>query len=152
VDHMLLTCHRARKVWSFFASNNYNMTPSNYPDLLLHRHHTSENATINTAIAWNIWKRRNALVFNGIDEPLPITAARCLEDVRLWAFRFQTAGAQAQKKVGGGSLSQCTTTNRLVNSTRSKYYYRRIKMGMRERILCCTDRDTMTSRRQIRRD
>jgi hypothetical protein len=47
-----------------------------------------EATTIATAIAWNIWKQRNNLVFNSIDEHMAFVARRCVEDVRLWTFRY----------------------------------------------------------------
>jgi hypothetical protein len=43
---------------------------------------------LNTAIAWKIWKRRNALVGNGIDEDLSMVAKRCVEDVRHYCDLF----------------------------------------------------------------
>jgi hypothetical protein len=51
---------------------------------------TCEEGTINTTIAWKIWKRRNALTFNDIVEDISMVARRCLEDIRLWAFRCTT--------------------------------------------------------------
>jgi hypothetical protein len=53
---------------------------------LLSCFHSFEESTINTAIAWSIWKRRNALSFNNIVEDLSLVSQRCIEDVRLWAF------------------------------------------------------------------
>jgi hypothetical protein len=41
--------------------------------------------TIKTAIAWNIWKRRNSLVFNARDDSLIQVLHRCIDDLRLWA-------------------------------------------------------------------
>jgi hypothetical protein len=47
----------------------------------------SAEATITTAVAWSIWKRRNTLIFNHVDDSLSVTVRRCIEDVRLWAYR-----------------------------------------------------------------
>jgi hypothetical protein len=47
----------------------------------------AEDSTIRAAIAWNIWKRRNAIVFNSKDEPLQVVTRRCIDDIRLWAHR-----------------------------------------------------------------
>jgi hypothetical protein len=46
-----------------------------------------EEATIATAVAWNIWKRRNNLVFNAEDEAHLSVTRRCLADVQLLASR-----------------------------------------------------------------
>jgi mannosylglycoprotein endo-beta-mannosidase len=87
VDHLLLACPRAREVWEAFSPDNAALLPSSFNDLLLLYCQRREDSTINTAIAWNIWKRRNTLVFNGIDEPASVTTQRCIQDVRLWAHR-----------------------------------------------------------------
>jgi hypothetical protein len=87
VDHLLLTCHRAREMWLFFSPASNLNGPCSFPELLQRRCQSLEASTVHLAIAWNIWKRRNTLVFNGTDEPLLVAAKRCVEDVRLWAYR-----------------------------------------------------------------
>jgi general stress protein 26 len=47
----------------------------------------AEDSTIREAIAWNIWKRRNAIIFNSKDEPLQFVICMCVEDIDLWAQR-----------------------------------------------------------------
>jgi hypothetical protein len=62
------------------------------PSALLTLFHSAfssfEASTIITAIAWNIWKRRNNLVFNSDDEALPVVIRSCLADIKLWASRW----------------------------------------------------------------
>jgi hypothetical protein len=86
VDHLLVFCHRAQELWSTLlsADQDLNVTAE---QLLISSSSSPEDLTIRTAIAWNIWKRRNALVFNSKDEPLQLVVANCVADVRLWAFR-----------------------------------------------------------------
>jgi hypothetical protein len=40
------------------------------------------------AIAWIIWKRRNAIVFNNIDEPLPVVLLDHLSLLLLVVMRY----------------------------------------------------------------
>jgi hypothetical protein len=49
-----------------------------------------EEAAINTAISWSIWKRRNTRTFNGVVDDLSLVSRRCIEDVRIWAYRCNT--------------------------------------------------------------
>jgi hypothetical protein len=86
VDHLLVTCHRAHEVWAALLPADQDLTAP-ATDLLLSRSQSFEDRTIRIAIAWNIWKRRNALVFNSKDEPLHATIGKCIADVRLWANR-----------------------------------------------------------------
>jgi mannosylglycoprotein endo-beta-mannosidase len=90
IDHLLLLCPRAQEVWHFFHNNFGSRGVAHFTDIWLARDHSYEEATINTAIAWTIWKRRNALAFNGIVEDLSLASRRCIEDVRLWAYRCNT--------------------------------------------------------------
>jgi hypothetical protein len=55
--------------------------------------YTYEEATINTMIAWNIWKWRNILTFNGVAEPLSLVVRRCIEGIRLWAYYCNTTSS-----------------------------------------------------------
>ncbi|KAK1698455.1 hypothetical protein QYE76_015152 [Lolium multiflorum] len=67
-DHLLLFCPRATDVWEFFHCGFDPSAYSSFSDLCLKNSCSYEEATINTAIAWNIWKCRNALTFNGVVE------------------------------------------------------------------------------------
>jgi hypothetical protein len=89
-DHLLLHCPRASEIWRFFHRDFDDHDYATFPDFWLLRCRTYEETTINTAIAWSIWKRRNALTFNGVIEDISMVAQRCLEDIRLWAFRCTT--------------------------------------------------------------
>ena len=88
--HLLLMCPRAREVWSLFHHDFDSHTFVTFADFWLSRCRSYEETTINTAIAWSIWKRRNALTFNGITEDISLVSRRCIEDIRLWAFRCNT--------------------------------------------------------------
>jgi hypothetical protein len=89
-DHLLFHCPRAAEVWAFFHRDFAPGTVSSFSDFWLERCSTFEETTINTAIAWNIWKRRNARTFNDTLESLSLVSNRCIEDVRLWAYRCNT--------------------------------------------------------------
>jgi hypothetical protein len=93
-DHLLLQCSRAREVWSVFFPQLRSF-PSSFEEVWAQRCHSSEESTICTAIAWNVWKRRNALVFNAMDESLSTVVRRCIEDVRLWAYRCTTPSSSS---------------------------------------------------------
>jgi hypothetical protein len=95
VDHLLLTCPRALETWSFFNHFRSAPAPSGFLDLLLSYCRGVPEATVTTAIVWNIWKRRNNLVFNRADDPLAAIVRSCIEDVRLWAFRCSTTSSTA---------------------------------------------------------
>jgi hypothetical protein len=86
-----VTCHRAREVWQFFQFGPLAQDPPTFAGLLSSCCTSYETTTVFTAIAWNIWKRRNALIFNSEDEDIQALSRWCLADVRLWAFRCNSA-------------------------------------------------------------
>jgi hypothetical protein len=57
-------------VWNFFHQRFTSIGSVSFDYLLMHHCRSFEETTVQTAIAWNIWKLRNALVFNGVDEDL----------------------------------------------------------------------------------
>ncbi|KAK1669680.1 hypothetical protein QYE76_057839 [Lolium multiflorum] len=89
-DHLLLFCPRATEVWDFFHHGFDPADYSSFSDFCLKKSSSYEEATINTAIAWNIWKRRNARTFNDDVESLTLVTRRCIQDIRLWAFRYHS--------------------------------------------------------------
>ncbi|KAK1644469.1 hypothetical protein QYE76_062274 [Lolium multiflorum] len=89
-DHLLLRCPQASEVWRFFHRDFDNRDYEDLLDFWLLRCRTYEEATINTAIAWSIWKRRNTLTINDIIEDISVVTRRFLEDIRLWAIRCTT--------------------------------------------------------------
>jgi hypothetical protein len=93
VDHLLLSCHRAREVWRFFHLSFADQDPYRLEDLLRSSFSSFEASTIITAIAWNIWRRQNNLVFNSEDEDLPTITRRCIADIKLWASRCNSANS-----------------------------------------------------------
>jgi hypothetical protein len=86
-DHLLFRCFRAREVWTFFGLDVASSDAACMAFFLWERCSSFEASTICTAIAWTIWKRRNAMIFNGVDEDLTSVARRCIQDIRLWAYR-----------------------------------------------------------------
>nr|XP_051208403.1 uncharacterized protein LOC127325637 [Lolium perenne] len=75
-DHMLLLCPRAWEVWTFFFPEFSAGRPSNLADLWAMQCRDFEETTIVAAITWNIWKRRNARTFNGVDEDMRLVSHR----------------------------------------------------------------------------
>jgi hypothetical protein len=69
---------QAREVWKFFHHDFDDLAIDTFTNLWLLSFRTYEEATINTAILWNIWKRRNALTFNIVVENLATVTRRCL--------------------------------------------------------------------------
>jgi hypothetical protein len=57
VDHLLLSCHRAREVWCYFQLGFADQDPFSLADLLRSSFSSFQASTIITTIAWNIWKR-----------------------------------------------------------------------------------------------
>ena len=55
---------------------------------------TKVRSTILTAFLWNIWKRRNALVFRLEEEPCVSTLQHCSADLQLWRLRVQDLRAK----------------------------------------------------------
>jgi hypothetical protein len=90
VDHLRLTCPRTLEIWNFFNHFPLGHDPATFPDLLRTRCRDTPEATVTTAIAWNVWKKRNNLSFNTADDPIAVTIRACLRDVRLWAYRCTT--------------------------------------------------------------
>jgi hypothetical protein len=91
VDHLLLMCPKAKEVWRFFFPDFDIRGPANLNDLWMTKCRSFEEATVTTAIAWNIWKRRNARTFNDTAEDLLLVSRRCIEDIRLWAHRCNSS-------------------------------------------------------------
>jgi hypothetical protein len=75
VDHLLVSCHYAHEVWATLLPAGQDLT-AHATDLLLSRSQSFEDRTIRIAIAWNIWKHRNALVFNSKEESLHATIGK----------------------------------------------------------------------------
>ena len=92
-DHLLVCCPRAREVWDLFYPSTNGLVASSVQELWAARCGDFVKTTICTAISWNIWKRRNAKVFNNVYEPLDAVKSRCMEDIRLWAYRCKSASA-----------------------------------------------------------
>jgi hypothetical protein len=53
------------EIWDSFHQDFNPSMYTGFSDFCLRRNCTYEESTINTAIAWNIWKRINAMTFNG---------------------------------------------------------------------------------------
>ena len=91
VDHLLLMCPRAREVWDNFFPSADHPPVSTVLKLWDTRCRNQAAGTTCTAISWSIWKRRNDVSVNSVDEPLSVVRRRCVEDLRLWAHRCSSA-------------------------------------------------------------
>lgn len=94
VDHLLTSCPKASEVWIHFQTSQ-KTAPHSLQAMLGSWFCSAKDATISTAIAWNIWKRRNSKVFNNMAEPLPLVIQRCISDIRLWAQRCSNVDSRS---------------------------------------------------------
>jgi hypothetical protein len=92
-DHLLFKCPRAQEVWEFFHQHYENPNSATFDDFFLHRCTSLEATTICMTISGNIWKRRNALIFNGLDEDLSMAVRKCIANIPLWYYRCSTASS-----------------------------------------------------------
>jgi hypothetical protein len=93
--HLIVECHRASEVWNHFFPGLVAAFSGDVEDIWSPLPQCKAMTTIKTAIAWNIWKRRNSLVFNARDDSLLQVLHRCVEDLRLWANRFHDCSEAA---------------------------------------------------------
>uniref|UniRef100_A0ACD5XUL1 Uncharacterized protein n=1 Tax=Avena sativa TaxID=4498 RepID=A0ACD5XUL1_AVESA len=98
-DHLLINYHRAYDIWSFFFPPAGGTIPCTLAEISMAYCRSFEETTIYIAILWNIWKRRNTLVFNGMDEPRLAVIKWCTEDVLLWAHRCKRASSAFQLNI-----------------------------------------------------
>ena len=96
IPHLFLLCHQAQEFWSTLGLSVSSITsieslwnaPLPGPSIP----NQKLRSTILTAILWNIWKRRNALVFRNEHETCHVALRRCA--VYLWRHRMQNAQAK----------------------------------------------------------
>jgi len=91
VLHLFLGCHRAQSFWQTFGITSASFLQVEYlwlcalpgPDC------TSEKvrSTILTGLLWNLWKCRNAKIFNQALESNGVVLQRCAADLLLWKHR-----------------------------------------------------------------
>ncbi|PNT69594.1 hypothetical protein BRADI_3g58323v3 [Brachypodium distachyon] len=88
-DHLFLHCRSLHHIWSSLQSIHLDATAcSNLAALATERQPPDKaHSTVLLAVLWNIWKRRNALVFNDILEDPHTVIDRCSTDVALWSHR-----------------------------------------------------------------
>ncbi|XP_071681019.1 uncharacterized protein [Lolium perenne] len=98
-DHLLLLCPRALEVWTFFYSDYATRGVSRMSDLWTSMCRSFEEATITTAILWNVWKRRNARTFNGVDEDLAFVSRS--------ALRKRTPVPEAERRDSVKNITKC---------------------------------------------
>ncbi|PNT64831.1 hypothetical protein BRADI_4g33681v3 [Brachypodium distachyon] len=69
-SHLFLHCHALRPIWSALQSVHQDASScSNLAALATARQPADRtHSTILLAVLWNIWKRRNAMVFNNVLE------------------------------------------------------------------------------------
>lgn len=97
-DHILLRCPRARRVWRLL---NWSYVPylrdvhDLWSCLDVPLADAKVHSAIITAFLWNIWKGRNAWVFNGIWETPDQVIRHALSDIKMWMKRMPSALARA---------------------------------------------------------
>jgi hypothetical protein len=47
------------------------------------------------AFLWNLWKRRNAMIFQNENEPLHVLLSRIISDLALWSHRCSKEAPKA---------------------------------------------------------
>ena len=91
VPHLFLRCPHVQVIWSSIGLLTISVDQVEQlweldlpgPPLLCQR----TRSTVLSAILWNIWKRRNARVFNNETEPLGCVLRHCAHDLELWSNR-----------------------------------------------------------------
>ena len=98
VVHLFLACPRAQSFWSLLPVNSSSVSTIEHlwsitlpspalPNQKLH-------STIITCLLWNVWKCRNAKVFNNVNDSNGDIFRRCGGDLLLWANRANSAPAR----------------------------------------------------------
>lgn len=92
-DHLLLRCPRARRVWCLLG---WDTAPhlSSFRELWDYRElpdgtEPPARSAVITAVLWNLWKGRNALVFNSVHVPPHHTILVTASDLDLWKHRLK---------------------------------------------------------------
>ena len=93
--HLFLHCPRAQNFWVIFhiTSSQLASIESLWSAVLPGPHIPNQKtrSTIITCLLWNIWKCRNAKVFNTTDESNMDIIRRCHLDLKLWASHARSA-------------------------------------------------------------
>lgn len=95
-SHMLLHCQSIQGVWSALQSIHPDATSVNdIIDLSTNRQPPDRvHSSVLLLVLWNIWKRRNSMVFNAVLEDVNTVIERCSADASLWAHRCSSPTPQ----------------------------------------------------------
>ncbi|PNT68458.1 hypothetical protein BRADI_3g40775v3 [Brachypodium distachyon] len=86
--HLFLHCASIAPIWLNLQSLHPDATACDcLADLATHFHSNNVNSTIIIVVLWNIWKRRNAMVFNDSTEEPHEVIMHCASDLVLWSSR-----------------------------------------------------------------
>ncbi|PNT66279.1 hypothetical protein BRADI_3g09537v3 [Brachypodium distachyon] len=84
----LLHCPSVRPAWDLLQPLHPNPAAcESITELWDQQRNDKVRSTVLIAILWNLWKRRNALVFRGDHEGLHLAIQRSANDLRLWTSR-----------------------------------------------------------------
>ncbi|PNT64534.1 hypothetical protein BRADI_4g29901v3 [Brachypodium distachyon] len=96
-SHMLLHCHSVQPIWSALQALHYDASScESLEELLTARHPPDKvHSTVLLAIICNIWKRRNAMVFNNLIKLPHLVIERCSNDIALWSHKCGSSAPKA---------------------------------------------------------
>jgi len=93
VRHLFLFCPRAKEIWAIIGLPGLSVSDvESLWDISLPGPNI-DNGKVSSTL-WNIWKRRNALVFRLEEETCFFTLPRCSADLQLWRHRVQDRRAK----------------------------------------------------------
>ena len=96
-DHLIFGCAFARRFWTVVGKSSLETTSVRSLHLLTPppRVPAGSGPTFLLLCCWQLWKHRNAVVFQGLPPSLPRLLQLCREDVVLWRLRLPAALKQA---------------------------------------------------------
>jgi len=95
VRHLFLFCPRAKEIWAVIGLPGLSVgdVESLWGISLPGPNINIDNGKVGSTL-WNIWKRRNAVVFRLEEETCVFTLRRCSADLQLWRHRVQDRRAK----------------------------------------------------------
>ncbi|XP_039853428.1 uncharacterized protein LOC120711831 [Panicum virgatum] len=88
VRHLFLFCPRAKEIWAVIGLPGLSVGDVESLWGISLPGPNIDNGKVRSTL-WNIWKRRNALVFRLEEETCVFTLRRCSADLQLWRHRVQ---------------------------------------------------------------
>lgn len=93
IDHLLFGCRQLAPLWGELDSLCHN-TPVGIAHAWDGDYNNKTRSTVLLAVLWNIWKRRNAKVFQNLHLQIDTVASSAADDLRLWSHRCKNAQRQ----------------------------------------------------------